>query len=83
MMADTESEDALSQLEARVAALGSFQVALTLALERAVPNLDQHIASELRNMQQLRAKDGAHAEAAVINGIIKQLNKQRGLVAND
>ena len=76
-------EDALGEAQARLAALGTFQVAIALALDRTVQGYSEEIDRAIEHMRQQRAQAGLSAEAAILNGIAKQLHDQRRLPAND
>lgn len=78
-----ELENALRETQARVEALGALQVAMTIAVEDSIEDFDQRVDRALQMMRKQAADDGRFMEAAVINGLIKQLHEQLGLPAND
>lgn len=75
-------EDALRQAEARLAALGTFQVATAIALDRVIPNYGDELDGELDKAIQGLA-NSTTGELGVLNGIRKQFYEKRGLPAND
>ena len=76
-------EDALSQAQARISALGTLQVAMAIALEDCLPGYEQQVTKALDAMHRQKLAAGRTKEAALLNGLIKQLKEQFGLVAND
>lgn len=79
----TDLEKTLGELQARVAALGTLQIAMTLANARLSDGFEDEILHQLNLMRRVRTDDGEQAEAAIINGLIYQLHEQFGLAAND
>ena len=75
-------EDALRQAEARLEALGTFQVAMAIALDRTIPNYGDKLDDELAKAIQGLA-NASTGERSVLNRIRKQLGEKRGLPAND
>lgn len=79
----TELKDALSKTQARLEAIGTLQVAMSLALDELAPGYSEKVFEQLRLMTQLAHKEGDDAQARVIVTIMHQIDKQLGLKAND
>ena len=76
-------EDALGNLKARIEGIGTLQVAMAITAGDLLEAYEERLNRTLQAMRQLAAQEGRHAEAAVINRVVYQLQQELGLPAND